>query len=331
MPIPLVVLGITTVAGIIGAKKTADGVSKTKEADRIKKKAERICEMANENVEREKEKTSKAIQRLGERKIKLSGTEIKDFIESFSQIKIVNSEEKGIVNELEKLTIGKENMLSEMEKASIEAQHLLSSGASGIGAGVLLGWGTYGGVMALGTASTGAAIGTLSGAAATNATLAWLGGGAIAAGGGGMALGTAVLGGIVAGPAILIAGGLFNSKASEKLEKAKANLKKAEKADSDAKNGIVELKHIASTANQIIDFLYEIKPRINRANFELKRIVRKKTEWSQFTDEEKHTVAATLKLAQLLKEIIDTPLLNENGFLTREAKKLIQNKKKEEF
>lgn len=44
-----------------------------------------------------------------------------------------------------------------------------------------------------GTATTGTAISALSGAAATNAALAWLGGGAIAAGGGGMAAGTAIL------------------------------------------------------------------------------------------------------------------------------------------
>lgn len=49
---------------------------------------------------------------------------------------------------------------------------------------------------AYGTASTGTAIATLSGAAATNATLAAFGGGAVAAGGGGMALGTAAIGGI---------------------------------------------------------------------------------------------------------------------------------------
>lgn len=49
-----------------------------------------------------------------------------------------------------------------------------------------------------GTASTGTAISALSGAAATNAALAWFGGGALAAGGGGMAAGQALL--ALAGP-----------------------------------------------------------------------------------------------------------------------------------
>ena len=92
-----------------------------------------------------------------------------------------------------------------MKNVSLHATDVLSGGIAGVGAGALLGWGTYGGVMALGTASTGTAIGGLSGVAATNATLAWLGGGSLAAGGGGMALGSIVLGGIIAGPALLIA------------------------------------------------------------------------------------------------------------------------------
>lgn len=50
----------------------------------------------------------------------------------------------------------------------------------------------------LGTASTGTAISALSGAAATNAALAWLGGGALATGGGGVAAGEAFL--ALAGP-----------------------------------------------------------------------------------------------------------------------------------
>ena len=57
-----------------------------------------------------------------------------------------------------------------------------------------------------GTASTGAAISTLSGVAASNAALAWLGGGAVAAGGGGMAAGKALL--FLAGPVGWTIGGV---------------------------------------------------------------------------------------------------------------------------
>lgn len=86
-----------------------------------------------------------------------------------------------------------------------------------------------------GTASTGTAISALSGAAATNAALAWLGGGAVAAGGGGMAAGNAFL--ALAGPigwgvagGFLIVGGTFsaiaNKKAAEQATKAIAEIYK---------------------------------------------------------------------------------------------------------
>jgi len=58
------------------------------------------------------------------------------------------------------------------------------------------------------TAGTGTAISGLSGAALTNATLAWIGGGTLASGGGGMAAGTAVLAGISATGVGLLAVGI---------------------------------------------------------------------------------------------------------------------------
>lgn len=86
-----------------------------------------------------------------------------------------------------------------------------------------------------GTASTGTAIASLSGAAATNAALAWLGGGPLAAGGGGMAAGNAFL--AMAGPigwgvagVLVLAGGYFaaikNKKAAEKANNCAIELEK---------------------------------------------------------------------------------------------------------
>ena len=90
--------------------------------------------------------------------------------------------------------------------------------AGGAGVGALSALGAYGLVGALGTASTGAAIGGLSGAAASSATLAWLGGGALAAGGLGIAGGTAVLGGVVTAP-VLIAFGVFRQVKAAQVQK----------------------------------------------------------------------------------------------------------------
>ncbi len=80
-------------------------------------------------------------------------------------------------------------------------QMLIGSASTGAGAAVTCGamWVAT----TWGTAGTGTAISSLSGAAASNAALAWLGGGIVASGGGGMAAGAAVLTG---GAAVAIAG-----------------------------------------------------------------------------------------------------------------------------
>lgn len=79
------------------------------------------------------------------------------------------------------------------------------SAASGAGAGAAVAAGSWSLVALIGSASTGTAIATLSGVAATNATLAWFGGGALAAGGAGMAGGTLVLGGVALAPVVIFA------------------------------------------------------------------------------------------------------------------------------
>lgn len=101
----------------------------------------------------------------------------------------------------------------------------ISVGAGSI-AGGSLAVGSWALVTALGSASTGAAIAGLSGVAATNATLAWFGGGALAAGGAGMAGGAAVLGGLFTIPLVYFAAKGSHKKAKE-LEEAKTELEEA--------------------------------------------------------------------------------------------------------
>lgn len=322
MPLPFILGAAAIAAGLAGVKKGVDGIMDSREADDIQEEASDILNSAQRRIENARNNTSLAIQDLGKEKIQGAANELKEFIEHYSKLKNVRLSDSNIINDGNYLSIASEGSIKSMRVTALGASDLLGSGIAGIGAGALLGCGTYGGVMALGSASTGAAIAGLSGAAATNATLAWLGGGAIAAGGGGMALGTMVLGGIVAGPALLIAGGIFSSKAKEKLNNAYSNLAKAKKISSDIDKGIVELNYIKDTANQVRELVRKIRRYSGIANTELIRLTMIKTDWRLFTQEEKNSVAAAVKQAQLLKKIIDTPLLTEDGVLTNEVKEL---------
>lgn len=112
---------------------------------------------------------------------------------------------KSFETDFDEIVLHKKDFLRTEEFAlkDLEAAHQSATGAgTGFAAGAAVASMAPTAAMwvatTFGTASTGTAISTLSGAAATNATLAWLGGGALAAGGGGTAAGTALL--AMAGP-----------------------------------------------------------------------------------------------------------------------------------
>lgn len=98
--------------------------------------------------------------------------------------------------------------------------------AVGVGAGAATGGalsvGSWALVVSLGSASTGAAISGLSGAAASNAALAWFGGGALAAGGAGMAGGSLVLGVVTIVPVAALSAWWTYRQAKKFDEKAQA-------------------------------------------------------------------------------------------------------------
>lgn len=141
--------------------------------------------------------------------------------------------------------------------------HALAAGAGGAVAGAAVGgaaaYGAFVGAVSLGTASTGTAIAGLSGVAATNAALALLGGGTLAAGGAGVAGGMALLAGIVAAPALLLGvGGLvWMMKRNRKQQQEFASkLDEAEAQLADTQRGFEALvEDILPRATHTLDYI----------------------------------------------------------------------------
>ena len=95
---------------------------------------------------------------------------IKKFISEFEKLNHVELSESSGLNELQKLVLDKKSF-SDLKDLQGMASSLAGGLASGAMAGALTAFGAYGAAGALATASTGTAIASLSGAAATNATL----------------------------------------------------------------------------------------------------------------------------------------------------------------
>lgn len=325
MPIPFILGGIAAATGIAGAAKTAKGVKDAKLANDLAERAERRMQSAQHKINRAKEKTTATIQELGKLKIKACANQISEFVEIYSKIKNVQLKDSVGLEEIRKLNISEEK-IREMNQTALSAQSILSGGLAGIGAGILLGWGTYGGVIALGAASTGTAIAGLSGAAATNATLAWLGGGALAAGGGGMALDSAILGGIIAGPALLVAGSVWGAKAEAKLNQARTNMAEVKRIEAQIDAAIAQLNIIEKNAEQLYRLLENLLIVLDRANNAMRKVVERETEWKKYSTDDKNTIITAMKTVQAVKVIIDTPLLSENGVLTQDIRTVLENK-----
>ena len=162
-------------------------------------------------------------------------------------------------SEFEEIRVNKSHFTDSCEFADRELQAAREA-AGGAGAGLAAGASVafMGPTAAMwvattfGTASTGTAISTLSGAAATNAALAWLGGGTLAAGGGGTAAGTALLamaepiGWTIAGATLLSSILLFAKK------KAKLNKQKNAEIESVKQNTEI-IKELDGKIGQIMD------------------------------------------------------------------------------
>jgi hypothetical protein len=177
--------------------------------------------------------------------------------------------------------------------------------------------GVYSAVGALASASTGTAIATLSGAAATNATLAWLGGGSLAAGGMGVAGGMLVLGGLVAGPALAITGFTLANKAEEALTRA-------EEYAAEVKRKIAEIEQIHVMLDGIIANIEECETALDRLMHAfLMAVPQYHVTLKKFSAKRRQEEAAALEAGLLrlitifktIKEVVQTPLLDEEQAL----------------
>lgn len=323
MPVPIILGAVAAGTALYGAYKGVSGVIDQSNASDINKEASATVDKANSEVDVQRQSTSKTLEEYGKRKLRAFDSVIEDFLVIFGRLKNVELIDSP---ELEKLKM--EDFSNKTLSGLRGDYQALKDAGLGLGAGVsggaALAFGAYNGTMMLATASTGTAISTLGGAAATNATLAWLGGGAIATGGGGMALGTMVLGGIVAGPALAIFGHIMGNKGEEALNTARSNLEQAKTIQEEAKLVVTSLKAIEEVALLADATFSKVNRELRRAVQSLEDVIDTYGEdFKAFTQESREVVFKTVKYAQLIKAMIDTPILDTDGKLVLSTQKRV--------
>lgn len=325
MPIPFIAAGIVVASALTGVGSGVKAVKNTKEANRNNSEARSMINSAEFRLDGARQDTNESLEDLGKEKLYILSTSVRDFLRYFQLLKKVEFEDSTAgIEELKALGTS-DNLLGELRTDSYEAVKIASGGMASLGAGVAAAYGAYAGTMALGTASTGAAISGLSGVAATNATLAWLGGGSLSAGGFGMAGGTMVLGGIVAGPALAVGGLIMSAQAKKKLENSYANLSEARVVANQMKSAQVVLESVRGRSRQVTELLTNINDVFVTGIDTMQEIITQNgTDWNAFDVEMKKSIHLTFLTAQLLKGIIDTPLLDEDGAITQKSAELLK-------
>lgn len=178
--------------------------------------------------------------------------------------------------------------------------------ALGVGVATLGPTAAMGFATTFGVASTGTAISALSGAAATNAALAWLGGGAISLGGGGMIAGkvmltmTGPIGWSIVGISLLVSGLLY-WKAKEKRDKLYEIFLLINKKDRlSYQQAIVEL-------NERIKRIKEETVMLTNAAQE---IVTFGTNYRAMTEEQQYTLGAYVNLMKASTQLLVNPIMS---------------------
>ena len=319
MPLPII-LGIAAVtAAVGGAGAGISGAVKMKDANDTMKLAKSKMERCQNMVDSGNKATTAAMDELGKLELKILNS-FKDFSDVIERIQ---NRPKFKEVDFDGVKLPKYDP-EEIKNVSVGAGILvggLGGAAAGTAGGFAAAGATTGAVMALGTASTGTAIASLSGAAATNATLAALGGGAIgsSATAGGMALGATVLGASTLGVGLLVGGIIFNFTGSKLSDKADDAWRQAGRAEDEANKICEYLKELRDTANYYSSQLNATNKIYTACLDKLKETViyNGKTDFNMFTQQEELNLNNTIMLVSLLYEMCKVKLViktnNSNG------------------
>ncbi len=316
MPIPIIVAAAIAAGAAAGGGGLALGGKGAVEIKRAKARVDAAVAKYETRREATDHLTEQANQRLagyGEQQGEAVDLVVKRMVDF-----MIRNEKKVKENQallIDGLDARAERMGDVTGPGLVEGLGILSGIAGGAAAGAGAGAAT-GALAGLGTASTGAAISGLSGAAATNATMAWLGGGALSAGGGGMAAGAMVMNAAIAGPALLVTGFVIGKQAAKATTKACEAETAVDVAIAELDLFDENLRAVLCRCTELSGILGDLTTRGTAALDELE---------SEPFEPALHAdrFQRAFVLAKAVKDVVSTPLMDDEGTPTTESHTIV--------
>ncbi len=298
---------------------------------------------AKEELDDAKVKTKTDFDNLGILKENVYSNDIGDFVKVFEVINKTSLEplKKSEVLDYKKFKTD----FNEMKVITTNIKEVSLT----VAGGTLIGSTTAAGVIGFGTlfgsASTGTALGTLSGAAWTNGTLAWIGGGSISAGGAGVTGGMVVLGGIALAPVLIFGMFIGTNKGKQALNEASNYSDETDVLVEKVKTLIAELAqmrrgcYLMSESIEGLSALlkihnikmekiaYRLKQRSFISKFLIDPIKNKIFSIDILSNNENDIFRDSANIAYMLSEIIKTPLMDEEGAFISNSLEVLEDHK----
>ena len=304
--------------------KLATGVTafqNRKAAKEKKELADKIMKDTNQEIEHIRIYANDRLEVLGRARCEVLQSTVGRFIRIANSLKTSVKEKEF---ELSANLSVSDADFKELEGVEMNASNLLATAASGGGLAVAACSGipaaVTGVVGAVCSASTGTAISSLSGAAATNATLAWLGGGSLAAGGGGVAAGATVLAGIKIAAtgfgaligAAMIAGQIYSKKHTD----AENYLAEVQKWQAKSMAAAEIMKGVIRRSDELLSITLRLEGRIIPALDEFEALV---PVFDLQNLEHKKIAQRAAILVKSMSELAQAPLLDAEGNLNEQS------------
>ncbi len=326
MPLPLLLGGAAILATAVGASSHKDAHETNEKAESLARKARGLYDDSKESLEVVQKDTEKLLLKLGNEKKKVLAGSMKKFVESYDRIKNIQLKESGGLTELSRFSIEQQDVVQIRQLSDIYTTSI-QSGAAGAATGA---------VIALAASGT---LPVVTGALSMAGTCLTWGSVGAAASIAGSAISTAVaatpLAAIVA-PAVFFTGISASMKADENLEKAKTMYAEAERASEEMKISETLCEAIGKRSEMFHELLLKLDGMFSECTDMLADVISEKDRQGgrgeitagDLNRNELELVAVTRALAGAVKSVIDTPILSEDGKVTKESLDVYNNSTK---
>ena len=306
---------VGTIAGsaAVGGYNVVNALDNLSTAKDIANAAQNMYKDAKTSYDKSVERTKKVIAVLAKNKADIANDLLK-FNDIFKTIKNPSKFDLTIASDIECKGIDKTVNFADYNPLKLTelSNTVLTSYAGGQIAGVAL---TGCITSTITTAGTGTAMTSLYGAAATNATMAALGGGTISSGGLGMAGGAIMAKGLVFAPALVIGGFILNSKSKKAIEDAKKVYRDCEKSVATMNEYNKYMKSLLDSMSQMNMNIRDTRSKFTLLLNKINKIVNvdKHQDASKMSMEEQMVFYAAVGMAKVLELQIKKTYIKDNA------------------